>query len=293
MREHLNENTLFATIAMYIKESSSLLLVVEGDDDHLALKEHCSDDLHLMAAVGGREQVLRTATLASDRELKGVRFLVDRDYDTFTGSTVTKLDNVWVSTRHDIFMDLVTNDPAILRRVIEVHTAPARRRQDVPRPRVPEPGAIEAEAMALAALLAAVRIVNAQRRLDLDFKRFSFFNLKVSEFDVGVIAEMLIIRSGYDTDGHADVIAQSVTVHAEIAKHQDLPVGDHDLFAALARVLKRFDVSISDHVLQRSFIVGISCTALMAADWFAKVQAWCAMNSRTGFSCESGGAVAA
>lgn len=287
MKEYLNENTLFATIAMYIKESNSLLLVVEGDDDHLALKEHCSTDLNLMAGLGGREQVLRAATLANDRNIKGVRFLVDRDYDSFTGSTATELDNVWVSTRHDIFMDLVTNDPAILRRVIEVHTAPARRRPDDPRLAVPEPCVIEAEALSLAALLAAVRIVNAQRGLNLDFKRFSFFNLKVGQFDVEIIADMLIVRSGYDAGGFADVISQSSTVHAEIVQNPELPVGDHDLFAALARVLKKFDVSISDQVLQRSFIVGISCAALVAADWFARVQAWCAMNSRAGFSCET------
>lgn len=270
---------------MYIKESNSLLLVVEGDDDHLALKAHCSTDLSLMAGLGGREQVLRAAALAKERNIGGVRFLVDRDYDSFTGSKATELDNVLVSTRHDIFMDLVTNDPTILRRVIEVHTAPARRRPNNPHWGVPEPHVIEEEARSLATLLAAVRIVNARRGLDLDFKRFSFFNLTVSQFEVDVIANMLLTRSGYDADSLAEVISQSSIVHAEIAQHSEPPVGDHDLFSALARVLRKFDVSISDQILQRSFILGISCLSLMAADWFDKVQKWCAMNSRAGFKC--------
>nr|WDS96157.1 hypothetical protein mcr_00197 [Micrococcus sp.] len=286
MREFLNENTLFATVAMYIKESNSLLLVVEGDDDHLALGEHCSPDLRLMAGTGGREQVLRTAAIARKRKLKGVRFLVDRDYDSFTEPTTTELDNVWVSTRHDIFMDLIENDPTILHRVIEVHTARARRRQAEPRSPLPEPKVIEGEALSLAALLAAVRIVNAQSNLNLDFTRFSFFNLKRSEYDVGLIADAIMIRSGY-TGESADVVRAAIRVHAEIANRNSLPVGDHDLFAALSRVLKQFDVSVSDDILQKAFIVGISCRALTAAVWFTQVQEWCAINNRTGFDCEN------
>lgn len=288
MREYLNENTLFATVAMYVQETSALVLVVEGDDDHLVLKHHCSSDLRLIAGVGGREQVLRAATLASRRNLNGVRFLVDRDYDDYTFSDNEYEQNVCVSRGHDLFMDLLSGNPALLRRVIDVHSASVRRRPKESHLPVPDPTSIEQEALELASRLAAVRIVNVRRNLSLDFKRFSFGALNVRDFDTRVIAAMIMERSGYGPEQTAEVVQDSAQVFEEIQGRHDATVGDHDLFSALARVLRRYEVLVRDDVLHRSFIIGVDCAALIAADWFREIQRWCARNNRKGFTCREG-----
>lgn len=288
VKEYLNENTLFTTVKMYIEESSQLLLVVEGDDDHLVLKEHCTNDLRLIAGIGGREQVLRSAALASSQNLRGVRFLVDRDYENFKASKCSYPENVCLSTGHDMFMDLLANDPKLLRRVIDVHTAGARRRpvkKENSLPPIPEPLTIAEEALTLAAHLAAVRIVDARRNLNLDFKRFSFGSLKVSEFDTYVIANEIMVRCEQNVDLAVEVVSECVLVHHEIRGQHAFVVGDHDFFSALARVLKCFQISISDEFLQKAFIMGVSCTSVAAGGWFDEIQSWCALNSRTGFDC--------
>jgi hypothetical protein len=288
LREALNANTLFATIAMYIKESRSLLLVVEGPDDHDALKDHCSPDLHLMAGTGGRAQVLRAAELAHSRGLKGVRFLVDRDYDGFTEAPdALSIDNVFASQHHDLFMDLIAAEPNALLRVISSHTRTARRRALPPGKRpLPDNAALESEARSLAAQLAAVRIVNARKNLELDFRRFSFGELKVQDFHVEPIAAIVCVRSSVDPETHAGVIKESQLVAVEI---QGLfsAIGDHDLFRALARVLKRYGVSVSADTLLSSFIVALTCAAIAALSWFADIQAWCSQNGRSGMTCST------
>lgn len=286
LREALNANTLYATVAMYIKESRSLLLVVEGPDDHDALREHCSGDLNLMAGTGGRAQVLRTAELANSRGLKGVRFLVDRDYDSFIGvSDIDGLENVFVSENHDFFMDLIAADPTALHRVIYSHTRAARRRPVLPGKKLlPSAEIIEENARSLAAQLAAVRIVNARNNMELVFTRFSFGGLKVHEFNVESIAKIVCTRSAAAHETH-DVVAQEAQAVEEEIRGLFSAVGDHDLFQAISRVLKRYDVNVSAETLLSSFLVALSCFAVAALSWFSDVQAWCAQNLRQGMTC--------
>ncbi|MFL4472390.1 hypothetical protein ACIPVK_00110 [Paeniglutamicibacter sp. MACA_103] len=288
----MNENTLFATVALYIQESSSLLLVVEGPDDHLALKDHCSPDLNLLSGTGGREQVLRAARLASERNIKGVRFLVDRDYDDFRTTVGTHQDNVLASTRHDIFLDISASEPLILQRVIDVFSDSARRRPDNVKP-IPHSSVIESDAISLATALAAVRIVNARRSLALDFTRFSFGGLKEHEFKVEVIANTIFVRNECRPEDLDELISESISVHAEVLQLQIEPIGDHDLFSALARILKRINISISGDSLHKAFILAVTCAALSGTHWFQEIQKWCELNNRRGFSCQADSVLAA
>jgi hypothetical protein len=287
MREFLTENTLFNTVAMYIAESASLLLVVEGDDDHLALKSHTSEDLELLAGTGGREQVLRTASLARLRALSGVRFLVDRDYDAYIKPSGSVLDNVTVSTRHDLFMDLMSNDPTLIDRLIDTYLDIARRRGKGGKglANVPSLAAVKNESFLLSAALAAVRIVDAKNGLGLDFRRFSFGELAIRDFSVRGVARIVLERNGYDDDGVADLIGDAVEVYLEITAAGDPPVGDHDFFSALARVLKRLRIAVRAETLHRAFIVGVACRAIYPANWYVEIQQWCALNRRDGFTC--------
>ncbi|NVC25055.1 hypothetical protein E7Z53_16650 [Kocuria salina] len=292
MKEFLNENTLYNTLAMYLAEGNSLLLVVEGPDDHLMLKEHCSSDLVLIAGIGGKGQVLRAAELCIKRDLRGVRFLVDRDYDDFTGLKRINLNNVFMSEGHDCFIDVLTSDPALLNRVIDVESSSARRRPGITSA-LPNPSEIQAEAVALASHLVAVRVMDARRGLGLDFKKFSFGGLKVSEFDIKVIAEKVLVRSSYGGADSVEIIDEVVRTHLEMRELPHLPVGDHDLFSALSRILKQFNVSVSSNALHRGVILAVSCSALKGTIWFKQIQEWCARNDRVGFTCVSSTAFAA
>ncbi|WP_182170774.1 hypothetical protein [Flaviflexus equikiangi] len=285
MKEYLNENTLFNTVAMFLDESEDLLLVLEGPDDHLLLREFCTPQLNLMTATGGRSQVLSTAKLASDRGLFRARFLVDQDYDRFSGSTLTNLKNVFISDHHDCFLDLIHTDSSLLRRVIDVHCDSTRRRDDLA-VTIPEPEIIEQEAFGLASMLAASRIVDARRELCLDFKRFRFGSLLVDEFDVGKIAEIVLTRSQYENDDRAEFVTDAISTHSEVVQMQHSPVGDHDLFSALARVMKQYNVHVSDDILQRSYILKVTCLALSKTGWYQRIQQWCESHGRTGFTCE-------
>lgn len=284
MREHLNENTLFNTVAMVLDESQGLLLVLEGPDDHLLLRGSCTPQLQLLTATGGRSQVLSAARLAHDRRLRRARFLVDQDYDSYSESTDTQLDNVFVSDHHDCFVDLMCVDRSLLHRVIEVHCEPARRRRDRDL-NVPDPAFIEGEAFALASKLSATRIVDARRGLSLDFKRFRFGGLASDDFDVTRITEIVLTRSQYAADDRDEVLSDALSAHTEIAGMQHSPVGDHDLFAALARVMRQYEVHVSDDHLQRGFILSVSCSSLIKTNWGRAIQQWCEIYGWSGFTC--------
>lgn len=285
MKEYLNENTLFNTVAMFLDENETLLLVLEGPDDHLLLKEFCTPQLQLMAATGGRPQVLSAAKLASERGVARARFLVDQDYDRFSGSTAAQLNNVFASDHHDCFLDLMHTNPSLLRRVIDVYCDSTRRRDDL-NITIPEPEAIEKEAFGLASMLAASRIVDARRELYLDFKRFHFGGLPAKDFDVAKIAEIVLTRSQYENGDRSEVIADAVSTHSEVVQMPHSPVGDHDLFSALARVMTQYEVHVSDKILQRSYILKVTCLALSGTGWYQRIQQWCESHGRTGFTCE-------
>jgi hypothetical protein len=286
VKEWLNENTLFNTVAMFASETSSLVLVVEGDDDYFVLSRHSSSNLAVLAGVGGRENVLRAAGLARERDLgQQVRFLVDKDYDDFLEGDGLNFPNVFVSQAHDFFMDLLIAEESIAHLVIDAH-ARTQRRGAQKKKRRPAPGAdlILRDAMGLAVLLSAVRITNERCGLGLEFDRFAFGSLKESEFTVEAIADIVMTRSSFVGD-RAAVQKQSTEVLEEIEVRAHTVVGDHDLFKALARVLKRFEVSVSHENLMNSFLAGVSCVVLAATHCFELIQSWCAENGRVAFDC--------
>lgn len=97
MREFLNENTLYGTIAMIIQEHVGTILVVEGQYDKLALQGHSERGLEILPGFGGREHITRVAKIAEERGLGRVRFLVDRDYDPYITDSPKRPSNMMVS----------------------------------------------------------------------------------------------------------------------------------------------------------------------------------------------------
>lgn len=285
MRELLNENTLFATVALYSQDSSSLLLVVEGPHDKLALKDHCAPDLEIMVSPGGREVMLRAAGLASDRNIKGVRFLVDSDYDIFRRNASSKQTNVFYTENHDVFMDIFANDRMLLRRVIDVHYDVVQRRGQR-EATILQPKDIEESAIYLAACLASVRIAAARIDLPLDFKCFSFGNLKDSEFNVEAMARIVLNRNRCTGDQAELVIEQSIEIMREILLKAVNFIGDHDLFFAVSKILSKQKVSVNAKLLQKSFILSIRCISLNTISWYKEIETWCRLNGRSAFNCQ-------
>lgn len=283
----INEHTLFATIAMYLSENDGLVLVVEGDDDCLALEEHCSPDLRLIAGIGGKPQILKTASLAQQRGVGRARFLIDKDYDSYDEDFSDNFRNVIASRTHDLFIDMVESDESLLINLIKIHTAPARRRPKGKRV-IPSESEIRAEAIALAAHLAAVRVVATKRGISLKFDRFPFGELKVKDFNSRIIAKKVIDRSSYAGDDTDIILDEVEQVRAEFDSFPQPPIGDHDLFRALARLLKCFNISVSYRELQRNFIFAVTCTcrALTGTKWFQEIQEWCTGVGKTGFTCQ-------
>jgi hypothetical protein len=280
VKELLNENTLFATIAMLVQESMQLLLVVEGDDDSFALNRHRHDDLMIIPAVGGRQNILRAAQISLDRGFRDIRFLVDRDYSDPTVLDLPK--NVFVTEHHDLFMDLIVSAPNVLDTVIEAHVRGRRRSPDVPK--LPSAGEIRDRAYALAGCVAAVRIVNEFDSLGLKLERFPIGALPTASGEVEPVVDLAIRRSSFS--GVRDDLVQEVSrTYQAVLPAVNTQVGDHDLFSAIARVLRAEGVTIGADVLVASFLAAVSCVSLQATTWFAQIRAWCSGHGREAFTC--------
>lgn len=293
MQEYLNENTLFATVAMTLSEISGLALVVEGAHDHLTLDEHCSSDLHLIAGVGGKMNILRAAALASERSLGRARFLVDRDFDSFENESILYGENVHVSDSHDLFTDAILNDTNLVPKIVKVHTNALDGRLTCT---AKNPAMVETlirKAKSLASDLASVHVVDKRRGLSLDFKRFSFWGLDEDEFNEIAIGKIVLERSKY-SEGDVDEILQDFqATRSEIEMLPRPCFGDHDFLNALSRVLKLHNVSIKSVNLHKGLILAITCRSFNSTSWFREIQEWCALKGKQGFNCDIGEAIAA
>lgn len=281
MKDSLNSNTLFNTVAMMRPECNSLILVAEGDDDCFVLQRHKSPDLEVVNGVGGKSSVLVAAELAVANSVSGVVFLVDADYDRIVDIHHDYPSNVIPSVRHDFFMDIVFHASHVVEQVIETHTraAPRRGRIHVDASRIHE------QAMQLATQVAPFRIVNAKKDLGLRLSNFPFGAVRADPAGLREFAEVIIGRSntGFSTEDLLIEISseESLTGVADV-----FLVGDHDYFGALARVLDREDLAnVKPEVLFSSFLAAIRCTELMSTEWHSSLSDWAADYDRSAFAC--------
>lgn len=286
MREYLNSNTLFATIAMYSSESDDLVLVVEGDDDQLVLKDHCSAELRIIAGIGGKMKVLETANLVRQQQLRRVRFLLDRDYDSYSCEEPDQPENVFFSETHDFFMDLLAKDERLLSKLIDVHMARVFRRPD-DRSSTLNLKVVEEEVKSLASIVAAVRVVDAKAKLGLSFNKFSFGELRREDINPQVITQKILTRSKQPVESINEIQFQVDQLCQKTEDLAKIPISDHDLFKALSRVLKFYDVSVSDRELQRGFLLAISCRSIALTTWYREIQEWSRQQQSVGLTCSS------
>lgn len=280
MRESLNSNTLFNTIAMVRQDANAIVLVVEGDDDQFVLKRHSSDQMYVLLGVGGRPGVLAAAEIAERRRLNGVRFLVDADYSSLFESKAVFPKNVILSHHHDLFMDMVHLGSAIVDRVVDTHARSLTRRNQA----APDAAVVRAQATALAAKVALARIANERKGLGLNLQRFPFGKLPLEPTSAD-IARLIWGRSKTSLSIE-DLVSEIEAESANIKVEDRYVVGDHDFFSALARVLEKCGVSgPSSEQLTSSFISALTCEILMSADWYSAISSWSESYGSIAFSC--------
>lgn len=280
MKGALNGNTVFATIAMARQASNALLLVVEGDDDHFILKDHLNHlDVVLIAGNGGRDNVLRAASLADAWQVGGVRFLVDSDFDRFISPPVSYPRNVLLSTTHDVVTDVIFQSQIHVEKIIDSHSRSARRNGA-------QFSSAEAwnESCELAAALAPFRILNERQGYGLKFKDFPFGRLSALPASSLELSDITVGRSNTSltaTDLSKEVDSETSHKGVEIR----FLFGDHDFFGSLGRILKSKGVHVSPDSLTAAFFAGILCTHLASTDWYDSLASWGEENGRKVFVC--------
>lgn len=279
MRGAINASTIFGTIVMARQGSSSLILVIEGDDDHFLIDSHVNDGDVILIGGNGRPKLLEAAEKAERRGIRGVRFLVDVDYDRFARPTDQFPANVIASKHHDAVMDLIMANIGLLDRVIDSHSRSARRRGV----QFDTPAAREA-AFELAATVAPLRIVNERAGHNLTLKKFPFGDLPSISPTAIELAQAAIKRSA-TTVTDVDLAAQITAEHSHLGLDKAVLVGDHDLFRALSRVLREYGVTAVADSMWTAFLPGVMCAELAGTDWYREVEAWGAANARTTFTC--------
>ncbi len=284
MKEHLNFNTLHNTICMLLPEIPEMVLVVEGPDDEIALKNHTSSAIKIISATGGKGQLLQVAEICDRDGLERVRFLMDRDYDDLIFGPTPNPENIFISTTHDCFTDLIYNDPSLLQRTIDVEMKSARRacsgREDLP-----ADFEIEKKSHNLALCLAAARVANGRHQAGINFSNLSLFSLKDNELNIGGIFAQIIQRKLYSGSEPNKFLAEMHEIYKQLESHKMFYIGDHDLFHALSRILSMSNVKVKADQLHKNIILAARCKSFQAAAWFEEIQDWCIRHNYTGFDC--------
>ncbi|WP_395640027.1 hypothetical protein [Pseudolysinimonas sp.] len=278
MKEHLNGDTTFATLLMLRSGTAKLVLVVEGADDAMLLRDHLSDQIQLLVAVGRRNS-LEAAQLVEREGLPGTRFIIDRDLDGLFGLPDVYPACVIATQGPDLLSEILNLSPRILTRVVEVHARSTLRRN----------AGISAEQMvaegeAISRRLVPVRAASILNGIPVRFRDFPF--------------DTLIAAGGLEA-GHADIIRAALKrsnttvaqteleqLVAAVSVLEDLDTltpGDHDRLRAIASVMRFRGVSgVTVDVLVGSVFLLVDCSVIGAAPAVRAFQEWA-----TGFGVEA------
>ncbi|MCT1617588.1 hypothetical protein [Janibacter hoylei] len=275
-----------STIMMVRQPGGRVILIVEGEDDAHALRPHIDSNLLMYPGVGGRSSLVEAATWVDKSNLVDVKFLIDSDLDIAVGGMGSVPQALVSTSNHDIFMDLILVAPSVLDYVIETHA-----RAHVRRGGKCLPSEVRKAAFDLAGKVAALRVASAVRGWDLTFAKFPFGALSTSSADFEELARLVIARSN-------EVVDVSVLVgeaEAFLARwgSMDKLIGDHDLFAALALVLREGGVKVGADGLLNSFMTSIRCSTVMGTTWFSSLSEWAEGQGKSAFACPSHDAVPA
>jgi hypothetical protein len=194
-----------------------------------------------------------------------VYFLVDSDYDRFIAPQLPYGEKVISSDGHDLVMDLVFVDRSVMHRVLESHSRGYQHPTGLP---------FDAEdlmrrGLKLAMPVGVLRMLSVENGWGLRLRDFPFGKLPSTEPDAAEILEVALRRSPPDPD-RAELTASNFADSIEKYKNQASSlVGDHDFFAAVARVLSDDGwTSVKSDNLVASFLAATHCLSISRTEWF-------------------------
>jgi len=262
MKESLTSSTLFNTIAMARHESVFLILVTEGPDDSVAIREHVGAEVQLISGVGGRLGVLEAAERAEKARLRSIFFVIDADYDRFMDEHVSYPQGVIATKFHDLFMDIVLESQPLLERILEVHLRSATRS---PKSRVVPPRELIEAAMRLATTLGTLRVVNEKEGFGLRLRNFPLGELSLRDELRSQMAELAIRRTP-ESVVQVDQLVGLMGAH-QLPRSLDSNhlVGDHDFFGALAVAANKLvKIAVSGDTLFNGLLLSLRCDAFVS-----------------------------
>lgn len=268
MREYLNANTLFNTIAMLRSASDGLILIVEGSDDRHAVESHMHRTVTVLCGQGGKPDLLHAATLVEGRGVADVRFLIDRDYDDKIVPPIPYADCVVASTNHDVVMDLLLADRTVIHRVIDAHT------RGTAGPRRVRAEQVLEETFKIAARVSLLRMLSVENEWELNMSDFPFGRFNPARPNPQEVVELALSRSKPGPKRTPVLRHLRAALKADAADVVAL-IGDHDCFGAMAYVLRSHGYTgIGDASLATSFFAAIDCSSVMKTNWFLEITTW-------------------
>lgn len=287
MRDYLNADTLLNTAKMCLNNQCKIVLVVEGPYDRLVLKDHTSENMLILCATAGRQQVVEAARKSIGQPQSArIRFVIDRDYADYKISNEQLTSNIFVSEYHDLFMDLMDADKHVIEKVVEVRSAGASRRQ-IPSKPILQTSKIVSKAINYAHCLSAFKAVDARHSLNFDFKRFRFSELNENNCTPRTVVSIMMHKCQDIQEDPEDLIQESEELYDKYNSQNHPFIGDHDFFSALSRVMSLYGIKIKDRHLQEDFIIGITCRTIRNIRLYNDVTTWADTCEVVGFTCPS------
>ena len=245
-----------------------LILVVEGSDDRHAIERHVHDSVTVLSGQGGKQELLEAAVLVDERGVSRVRILVDRDYDDSVPVSPQHANCIIASTHHDLVMDLILVDRGVMYRVINAHMRGA---QASVKTRADD---LLEEALAVAARVSVLRMLSVSNDWDLNMARFPFGKFDQVRPNPLNVVDVALARSR--PGPKKSPVLRQLRAALKVEKDATISlVGDHDLFGALAHVLrKNGHSSASESALAASFFAAVDCPSIMKTDWYAEISGW-------------------
>ena len=275
-QEKNDENRFINEIMMIRPSENRVILVVEGKDDIVFLKHHIIPERVRIMQSGGKTNALAAAKYAYEKNMTGIFFLVDLDYDELTVFEKNYPLAIF-SKSHDLFMDLLIANMDIMCRVIMGALVPTLGSdKDEPDCRQHAVKTFT-QAVDLSSRLVDVRIASHKNSLNLKLENFPFGKLSSSTPSCDEIAE--IIQRQSDTHLNVGDIEKLVgkSMYAEDsvpspAEIEDIlkKIGDHDFVAAVHKVFSCSFPAVEKFPrkhFRNSFLTMIPCETLENVAW--------------------------
>ncbi|MEW9553929.1 hypothetical protein [Nonomuraea sp. NPDC050783] len=261
------------------------MMIVEGEADFLALKDHVDEaDVNIVPG-NGKAIVVPAITLLNNDSVPDVIALVDRDLEDHAGNPSPSYGNLFFTDRHDLDATIFYTG-SICDRIAYSFGG----RSGIDGFLANGSCKTVAEAATLLALpLGALRLISVRDGYDLPLKKFPLGEVtkgKSTIIDVNKMAQIAIQRcSGAVTIAPSDLAGKVLNELTRISDGMPFCSG-HDLVRALTIILRvHASYSVAADVLEKTLRAAFGCTELASCVFFSQINVWRRENSRKIWRC--------